>query len=224
MKFYQTSWAINPLSGELNNALSAIYLRDAGKNVPAALEVLREAVRDFPENPNHWNNYGYALSAAKRWPEAEDAYTRALSIAPDMALAERNLAGLAALARRPRAKILDVIADMRAVDAAIARRDFSNKTIALAASVARRAPGIAKARFVYGSLLLQGGRPAEAIPELAAAVQLDPARVPGRVNLGNAYLSVGRRAEAEAQYRAALSAEPGNPAVLERLKAIGAAD
>jgi Flp pilus assembly protein TadD len=39
--------------------------------------------------------------------------------------------------------------------------------------------------------------------------------------LGNAYLSLGRRADAEAQYRAALAAEPGNPAALERLKAIG---
>src|SRR5258708_16019928 len=54
-------------------------------------------------------------------------------------------------------------------------------------------------RSVYGSLLLQGGRPADAVPELEAAVARDPGRVPGRVNLGNAYLSLGRRAEAEKQ-------------------------
>ncbi|MFI5348486.1 MAG: tetratricopeptide repeat protein, partial [Elusimicrobiota bacterium] len=220
VKFYETSWAINPLSSELNNALSSIYLREPAKTLAPALEVLGEAVRDFPDNPNHWNNYGFALSTAKRWKEAEDAYVRALSIAPDMALAERNLAGLAGASGRPRAAILGVLADMRAVDAAIAARDYSEKVVSLAGSVARRAPGIAKARFVYGSLLLQHGRPAEAIPELEADVALDPRRAPGRINLGNAYFSVGRRADAEAQYRAALTAEPGNPAALERLKAI----
>ena len=221
LKFYQTSWAINPLSSELIGALSAVYLRPAVKNVPAALAMLSEAARDFPENPSVWNNYAFALSEAKRWSEAEDAYSRALSIAPDMALSERNLAGLSAASGRPRAKILAVLADMRSVDAAIARRDYSAGVVALAASVARRAPEIAKGRFVYGSLLLQAGRPADAVPELEAAVARDPGRVPGRINLGNAYFSLGRRADAEKQYRAALAAEPGNPAALERLKAIG---
>jgi tetratricopeptide (TPR) repeat protein len=221
LKFYQTSWAINPLSNELNNALSSMYLRDPARNLAPALEVLSEAVRDFPENPNHWNNYAFALSTAKRWKEAEDAYVRALAIAPDMALAERNLAGLAALSGRPRAAILGVLSDMRAVDAAVASRDYSDRVLTLAGSVARRAPEIAKARFVYGSLLLQRGRSADAVPELEAAVARDPGRAPGHVNLGNAYFSLGRRADAEAQYRAALAAEPGNPAALERLKAIG---
>ncbi|HEX4046702.1 MAG TPA: tetratricopeptide repeat protein, partial [Elusimicrobiota bacterium] len=202
LDFYQTSWAINPLSGELDNALTATYLRDPAKNLPAALEVLTEEVRDFPENPNAWNNYGFALGTAKRWPEAEAAYSRALEIAPDMAVAERNLAGLAAVSRRPPAPILGVLADMRAVDADIARRDYSDRVLALAASVARRAPTIAKARFVSGSLLLQRGRAAEAIPDLEAAVALDPGRAPARVNLGNAFITLGRRADAVAEYRA----------------------
>jgi tetratricopeptide (TPR) repeat protein len=221
LKFYQTSWAVNPLSNELDNALSAFYLREPAKYLEPALTVLREAVRDFPENPNHWNNFGYALSLAKRWGEAEDAYVRALAIAPDLALAERNLAGLASQSGRPRAPILGVLADMRAVDAAIGRRDYSDAVVARAGSVARRAPDIAKARFVFGSLLLARGRPAEAAPELEAAVARDPGRASGRVNLGNAYYALGRAADAETQYRAALSTEPGNAAALERLKAIG---
>ena len=223
LKFYQISWAVNPLSRELNNALSAIYLREPVKNRDAALELLREAVRDFPDHPTHWNNYGFALASAGRWSEAEDAYARALAIAPDMGPAERNLAGLAAASGRPRAAILAVLAQMRSVDAAIARRDYSERVVAQAASIARRAPEIAKARFVYGSLLLQRGRAAEAVSELEAAVARDPGRASGRVNLGNAYFSLGRPSDAEAQYRAALAAEPANPAALERLKALGAA-
>ncbi len=222
LKFYQTSWAINPLSKDLDNALTAFYLREPAKYLQPALAVLSEAVRDFPDNPNDWNNYGYTLSLAKRWPEAERAYSRALAIAPDLALAERNLAGLAGQSGRPRAKILDVLADMRAVDAAIGRRDYSDAVVARAGAVAPRPPDIAKARFVYGSLLLARGRAAEAVPELEAAVARDPGRASGRVNLGNAYSAVGRTADAEAAYRAALSADPGNAAALERLKALGA--
>jgi Tfp pilus assembly protein PilF len=60
------------------------------------------------------------------------------------------------------------------------------------------------------------------VPELAAAVARDPGRAIARVNLGNAYSAVGRAGDAAAQYRAALSAEPGNAAATERLKALGA--
>jgi superkiller protein 3 len=222
LKFYQTSWAINPLSNEAVNALSSTYLKDPAHHLDAAFEVLREAVRDFPENPNHWNNLGYAYSQAKRWSEAEDAYTRALAIAPDLVLAERNLAGLAATSGRPRAPILAVVADMRAVDASLGAKDFSDRVVALAASVARKAPEIAKARFVYGSLLLMRGRPDAAVPELEAAVAREPSRAAARVNLGSAYSSLGRTADAAAQFKAALAADPGNAAAAERLRALGA--
>jgi tetratricopeptide (TPR) repeat protein len=223
VKFYQASWAINPLSVEMVNALTAFYLRDPSKHLDAAIEVLTEAVRDFPENASFWTNDGYALALAKRWADAEEAYTRALAIAPDQATAERNLGALAAESGRPRAPILGLLSDMRAVDAAIGRRDYSDPVVAAAASIARRAPQVAKARFVYGSLLLARGRASEAVPELEAAVAREPGRTAGRVNLGNAYVSVGRAADAAAQFHAALGAEPGNPAALAGLKALEAA-
>jgi tetratricopeptide (TPR) repeat protein/O-antigen ligase len=223
LKFYQTSWAINPLSNDLANALSSFYLRPSSLRVDDALVVLREAVRDFPDNPNHWNNLGYALSLKKDWPEAESAYTHALSIAPDLALAERNLMGLAVQSGRPRAPILAVLGDLRAVDAAVAKRDFSDRTLALAASAAKRAPDLPKARFVNGSLLLTRGKVAEAIPELEAAASEDPGRAPAQLNLGVAYQAAGRAADAAARYRTALSIEPGNQTALDRLKSLGLA-
>ncbi|MBI3564857.1 MAG: tetratricopeptide repeat protein [Elusimicrobia bacterium] len=223
LKFYQTSWAINPLSNDLANALSAMDLRGPSPRVDDAVAVLSEAVRDFPDNPNHWNNLGYAYSLRKDWTRAEEAYTRALAIAPDLALAERNLAGLAAQSGRPRAAILGVIGDLRAVDAAVARRDFSDRTVALSGSAAKRAPKLAKARFTYGSLLLSRGRVADAIPELEAAAAIDPSRAPAQLNLGVAYQAAGRAADAEARYRAALALEPGNQGAIDRLKSLGRA-
>ncbi len=221
LDFYRTSWEINPLSTELTNALSAFYLRSPKQYLSQALEVLEEAVRDFPDNPNHWNNLGYAYSTAKRWDEAEAAYTKALSIAPDMPLPASNLAGLAAQSGHPRAAILGVIEAMRQVDAAVARQDFSDRTLTLATQVARGAPKISKARFLLGSLLLARGLVKEAIPELEAAVALDPTRVTGRVNLGIALQAAGMPHEAEYQYRAALALEPGSPAALQRLATLG---
>lgn len=223
LKYYEVAWAINPLSNDLATALSAVLLHGAAPRVDDALPVLREAVRDFPENPNHWNNLGYALSLRKDWAGAEDAFTRALSIAPDLGLAERNLASVAVSSGRPRAAILAVLGDLRAVDAAVAKQDFSDRTVALAAGAAARAPKLAKARFVYGSLLLTRGRVAAAIPELEAAVSLEEGRPPAHVNLGVAYQASGRAAEAEAQYRRALALAPGDPAATDRLKTLGRA-
>ncbi|MFI5347850.1 MAG: tetratricopeptide repeat protein [Elusimicrobiota bacterium] len=222
LKFYEVSWAINPLSAGAANALSAFYLRDPAAHLDAAFDVLNEAVRDFPEDPNHWNNLGYALSQAKRWKEAEDAYTHALSIAPDLGLAERNLAGLAVQSGRPRAPMLAVVGDMRTLDAAVGARDYSDRTVALAASIARRVPESPKARFLYGSLLLARGRAADAVPELEAALARERGRAAGHVNLGTAYQLVGRRTEAAAQFQAALQIEPGNATARERLTALGA--
>jgi tetratricopeptide (TPR) repeat protein len=222
LKFYEVAWAINPLSVEAPNALSAFYLRSPEKYLEPALVVLREAVRDFPMNPNHWNNLGYALAQKKEWAEAEAAYTRALTIAPELGLAERNLAGLAATSGRPRAPILAVIGDMRALDAAVGARDFSDRTLKLAASIARRTPDSAKARFLYGSLLLSRGRTADAVPELEAAVAHETTRAAGRVNLGAAYQALGRQSDAAEQFAAALRLEPGNVQAQERLKALSA--
>jgi len=221
--YFETAWAINPLSSGLDNALSAIYLADPDKNGDAALDVLREAVRDFPGNPDHWNNLGYLLARRKDWAGAEEAFTRAIEIAPDMATAERNLVGLAAQSRRPPAPVLGVLRDLHALDVAVSRRDSSDATLALAASIARREPAILKGRFLYGSLLLARARPADAVPELEFVAERMPDKAAVRLNLGAAYRALGRLAQAQAQFQAALSAEPNNPQIREQLRALGVA-
>lgn len=219
---YETAWAINPLSSELDNALSALYLRDPQKYAGPAAEVLRESVRDFPDNPDHLNNLGYILAYQKDWAGAEAAFTRALELAPDQQAALRNLQGLSAQSHRPPAPILSVLRDLDEVGAAAARRDSSDRVVALAASVTRREPSLLKARFLYGSLLLARGRAADAIPELEYVVARLPSKAAPRMNLGAAYQSLGRGAEALAQFQAALAAEPNNPQVREQLRALGA--
>jgi len=219
--YYETSWSINPLSSELDNALSALDLREPSKYAADAADVLREAVRDFPSNPDHWNNLGFALASLRDWPGAEQAFTRALELAPDMAAAQNNLAALPAQSHRPPAPILAVLRDQRELDAAVARRDSSDRVLALSASIARREPELLKGRFLHGSLLLARGRAAEAVPELEFVVARVPGRAAVRLNLGAAYRALGRLGEAQAQFQAALAAEPGNQQVRDQLKALG---
>ncbi len=218
---YETAWAINPLSSELDNALSALYLRDPQRYSDQALRVLREAVRDFPENADHWNNLGFILAYRKDWSGAEEAFTRALEIAPDQATAVRNLERLSAQSGRPPAPMLLVLRDLATVTEAVGRRDSSDRTLALAASVVDREPKLLKGRFLYGSLLLARGRAADAVPELKYVTERLPTKAAPLLNLGAAYRALGREAEARVEFQAALAAEPGNPQVLAQLRALG---
>lgn len=219
--FFETAWALNPLSESVINGLSAFYLRDPAKNKAAAEELLNEATRIFPENINHWNNLGYLLTMNKRWAEAEAAYTRAVEIQPEAPVLERNLLAVANQSGRPKPAVLIDLAELRALDSDVSKGDWSQKSLKRAASLAARRPSFLKARFVYGSLLLANGRAAEAAVELEAVVARDPRRAAPRANLANAYLSLRRPADAEAQLRAALALEPGNAAIRARLTAMG---
>ncbi len=219
--YFETAWALNPLSEPVINGLSALYLRDPARNKTQAEALLVEATKFFPENTNNWNNLGYLLTMDKRWPEAEAAYTKAVEISPEAVVLERNLLAVAAQSGRPKPAILNDLAEMRALDADVAKGDWSAKALKRAEVLAARRPTFLKTRFLYGSLLLANRKPAEAAAELEVVVAKDPRRAAPRANLASAYLALGRPAEAEAQLRTALALEPANPGIRARLTAMG---
>ncbi|MBI4060091.1 MAG: tetratricopeptide repeat protein [Elusimicrobia bacterium] len=221
--YFETAWALNPLSESVLGSLSAFYLREPAGNKAEALELLTEATAIFPENWNHWNNLGYLLTMDRRWDQAEAAYTRAVEIQPDAPVLERNLQAIAAQSGRPRPAILGELEELRALDKDVAKGDWSPHALRRAEKLVQRRPAFLKARFLHGSLLLANGRWAQAAVELEGVVGRDPRRAAPRVNLANAYLALGRRAEAEAQLRTALVLEPGNAAIRARLTAMGLA-
>lgn len=219
--FYRTAWALNPLSPEIVNGLSAFYLNDPQRWRTPARELLRSATRIFPNNPNHWNNLGYVLTLDKDWAGAESAYARALTLAPELELAERNLFALAQQARRPRHPLLDALPQLRALEQAVGHKDWSARTLQLAADLSRRFPEMPKPRFIHGTLLLAGGRFAEAAAELEKVATLDALGASPRINLASAYLGLGRREEGVAMLRAALAIDPANVQARAQLKALG---
>lgn len=221
--YFETAWALNPLSDSVVNGLSAFYLRDPAKNKAVAEALLTEATRIFPENTNHWNNLGYLMTMDRRWAEAEAAYSRALEIQPEAAVLEQNLYAVANQSGRPKAAILGDLGELRAIDAAAAKGDWSEGQLKRAAALVSRRPSFLKARFIYGSLLLANRRAPEAAAELEGVVARDPRRAAPRVNLANAYLAMKRNEAAAAQLRAALALEPGNALIRSRLAAMGLA-
>ena len=218
--YFRVAQWINPFSAETYNSLGNLYLQNPGRYADQAIALLARAVHFFPDNPNHWNNLGYLYTLKKQDGLAEKAYTQALIIEPGMLAAERNLRGMTLQRRRPAPKILSGLDDMRRLDALVAGKDYSDATLSLAARVAAQFPEMAKAQFLYGSLLLMKGRAAEAVKPLDWAASHGEGRAWVHTNLGNAYRSLGRSAEAIGEFRKALSIDPQNSAARDGLRAL----
>ncbi|MBI3553313.1 MAG: tetratricopeptide repeat protein [Elusimicrobia bacterium] len=218
--FFRVSWAVNPLSPEIYNSLGNMYLQNPGKYGPDGIALLERAVHFYPANANHWNNLGYLYTLAKRYGDAEKAYTEALTIDPGLELTARNLAGLSAQTHRPPPRILAELRRLSELDALVAKRDFSDATLNLAVGLGAALPSVPKARFLLGSLLLIRGRQGDAVGHLEWVVARQPEHVVARLNLGQAYKLLGRREEAVAQFRAALGLDPGNAQAKQLLESL----
>ncbi len=214
---FRESWLINPVSPQIYDSLGNIYLRDPARYGDAALYLLERAVHFFPDNPNHWNNLGYLYSLRRRFADAERAYTQALMLAPNLVVAQRNLAALSRnLGHRP--AVLSALDGLRDVEGRIARHDYSDATLALAGRTAGALPASARARLLLGSVLLARGRAADALAPLEWAVARDAADPWAHANLAEDYWALGRRADALGQMRAAVSLDPANSGLQQRLK------
>lgn len=221
LKNYQVAALINPLSNEVLSGLSALYLQEPKAHMQESLELLRLAVRAFPDNANHWNNLGYVHSLRGAFAEAQEAYGRALAIDPGMVVAERNLAAVVRQAGGPVPPFVQGLDDIRRLEAMLARSDYSPAALSLAERASRLLPASPKPRFFLGSLLLVHGRPAEAIGHLEWVVRREPRHLQARLNLGNAYLSLSRGEAAAREFRAVLGVDPANAAAQKGLQALG---
>ena len=89
--------------------------------------------------------------------------------------------------------------------------------VALWRHTLERQPGSLIANNNLGTLLLDGGRPAEAIPYFRKAIEADPTLPEGYLNLGNALDAGGERAQAPVYWRKVLEIDPAQPVALHNL-------
>jgi protein O-GlcNAc transferase len=85
------------------------------------------------------------------------------------------------------------------------------------AEAVKLAPRIAEAHEALGAVLLEMNKPAEAIPELEAAVRLKPGNAGNEANLAMGYAAAGESAKALPHFEQSLKAQsrPGDARVLD---------
>ena len=150
--------------------LASAYLRAGAPD--ASNRIMREALRRFPTDVMLNFDYGYALAAQQRHPEAARRYAVALAFRPDAAGIWRVLG-----------------------DALVKTGELENAREAMAES-ARLEPDYAPSWIRLGEVLLQLERGAEAEAAAHEAIRRDEAAPGGPGLLGRALMLQQRHAEA----------------------------
>ncbi|HEX8282456.1 MAG TPA: FG-GAP-like repeat-containing protein [Pyrinomonadaceae bacterium] len=157
---------------------------------PAASSVSADARR---EEAYRANNLGVALLEQFKYKEGAEAFRRALSIEPGLALAHVNLA----------------VALYNVPEPEEAERE--------ARAAADASPEAPQPHYLLGLIAKSQNRPEEAAAAFKRVLAFDPYDVGANVSLGQVYAQQRRYEEAVALFRAALAAEPYNGTALYNL-------
>ena len=157
-----------------------------------AIKWLEKAVTVDSTNKDAWYYLGRAYYTEARLLEARKAFLKVLDLDPHDAKAENNLGLIFESSAQPEAAI-------EAYGKAIAWQE--------------RSPNPSEQPYVnLGNLLMEQGRPQEAIGRLEKAVALAPGNAFCRLALGNAYLRTRQLEGAQRELEKATQLEPDNAA------------
>ncbi|MBI4386875.1 MAG: tetratricopeptide repeat protein [Elusimicrobia bacterium] len=221
LKYYRAALAINPLSAEAATNLAVLYLQNASKYAADAEVLLRRASRIFPNHVLFRSNLGYLYSVTGRPGQAIEAWSGILRDHPDERAVEQNLRDLASRSGLPVPPILAQLGAFRELEGRIARRDYSEATLASARKLSAAFPESVKVGFYRGNLELMHGHPEKSLELLEPIARLDSANPVVQRNLGEAYLQLGRTEQAKRAFRAALTADPSDDSLRQRMAQLG---
>ncbi|HEX3718930.1 MAG TPA: tetratricopeptide repeat protein [Verrucomicrobiae bacterium] len=195
---WRATLARNPDALLAHNELGVILL-EKGRAQEAAAHFQKILELDPNYAEAHYN-LGMILFQNGQIDDAAAQFQRALEIAPNYDSAHNGLGSV--LLRRGQ------------LDDAIAR---FQKALELN-------PLSMNARLNLGLALAQKGRLDDAISQFEKCLLIDPQNAPTHGNLGDLFLKKGRVADSVAHYQAALDLQPANPAILNDLAWIRAAN
>ncbi len=183
--------ALKPALYEAELNLGMLYLRD--RQPAQALPLLRDAAQQKPQQPRPKRYLGDALLAIGDAAGAADVYRQALTLDPKSAAAELGLGQSLerqnklddALPHYRQAAALDPNLKSFLLELGVAFSKANRPEDAIA--IFRDFPNDAGAREELGRLYLAMNRPADAVPEFQAAVDISPTPA-NRVALATAYL------------------------------------
>lgn len=174
--------ASDPEGSLLQRGLDAIEAGDPN----VAVRRFQELVRLKPDDEEAHFNLGYALTRAKRIPEAMRSYERCLELLPGYAEAHNNLGNLL-----------------------LGQRKFEEAALHFRVALTNQ-PESSITRNNLGKVMAVQSRLQEAIPFFREAIELDAKNWDARHNLAVAYMSLGRLEESAAELRVVLEGNPGN--------------
>lgn len=155
------------------------------KRYAEAGPLLEELVRLKPDRAEIWNLLGIARQELRELTSAQEAFTRALSINPNLIQARNNQGSCYLAGANPKAA-LECFDAVLSVDP-LYYETLNNRVVAL----------------------LDLGQSAEAEKAAESALESYPDAAPLHLNLGSAYLQQGNGYLAAQSYRKALELEPG---------------
>lgn len=187
---------------------------------------IRKAIAQ-KENSIFWSNLGHILRNTQRPEKAEQAYMRAIQVAPDNIDAHKKLSHLLHEGKRfieAEAAYLGYL-KLRPHDAQIHNdlgsllKDSSRPRDAERAfrHAIELQPGYAQAHYNLGNLLYENGRLGEAERAYRDALDINPNYVEASKNLGHLLHACKRLAEAQTAYRHVLKIKPGDAEAFNNL-------
>lgn len=188
---YKQVLALKPGLYEAELNLGILYLRE--QKATDAAPLLREAAKQKPQQARPERYLGDSLLETEDFAGAAEAYRAALSADPKMAAAELGLGQSLerdgkldeALPHYKQAATLDPNLKSYELELAVAFSKANRTDDAIA--LLKEFPNDPGAREEAGRLYLESDRPAEAVPEFQAAVELSPTAA-NQLALATAYL------------------------------------
>ncbi len=160
------------------------------EDYPTAADWLTRSVASDPSDSHAFYYLGRAKYNQKHFDDAVRAFAQSLKLDPNNAQTEDNLG----LAYEARGNTEDALAAYRA---AVALDAGAN-------------PRISAPYLDFGALLVEDGRPGDAIAPLVEAVSIAPQDPLAHRALGKAYLALNRLEEAQAEFEKAVELAPRN--------------
>jgi Flp pilus assembly protein TadD len=179
---------VRPKSDDLKVvALDYVLLKD----YPDAIRWMQQAVAFDGNNEEAWYGLGRCYYSQSEFAEAEQAFVRALALAPKDVKAEANLGLVYEMENRP---------------------DRAEATYKAAVALADVDAGTDEWPYLnYGSFLLEHDRPAEGVPLLERAVRVAPRCAECHGKLGRALALTGNAKQGVIELRTAVELAPQDP-------------
>ena len=215
--------SLKPHLTQMWQLLSSLYYQNS--NLSDAIEALRSAHKNEPENPDFIVQLGEFLRQDNKVSEAITILEKAIELAPKDAKAWTNL-GVAfqqgkriADAKIAFEKALALNPKSAAISSNLGAMAKEAEEWELALQYFRKAleiePNLAEAHSNLGVMLKELGRLDEAAASYTQAIALKPDFFEAHYNLGNTLKELGRLDEAEASYTQAIALKPDYVSALE---------